>query len=183
MVKIYTKTGDKGQTSLFGGKRVSKSSVRVEAYGTVDELNSFIGIVCSILVKKEKQITKELINIQRDLLSIGSYLASPSNKKQRERIGVLENRIKEFENLIDSKTKKIPKLTNFILPGGGILSSNFHYSRTLCRRAERRIVALSKKEEVDLLVLKYFNRLSDLLFTLARYVNMREKGKEEVWNG
>ncbi|OGH33909.1 MAG: ATP:cob(I)alamin adenosyltransferase [Candidatus Levybacteria bacterium RIFCSPHIGHO2_02_FULL_42_12] len=176
-VKIYTKTGDKGETSLFGGQRVSKSDVRVESYGTIDELNSAIGIVLSVTNNKQKTIRKELIKIQNDLFEIGSALANPTSKSIRD----LEKRVGEFEKLIDELTSSVPPLQNFILPGGGRGGSLLHFARTVCRRAERWTVALSKKEKVDTNILIYLNRLSDLLFTMARYVNWKEKKKEALW--
>jgi cob(I)alamin adenosyltransferase len=181
-LKIYTKTGDKGQTSLFGGKRVSKSSVRVEAYGTVDELNSIIGVVLSMISNKQQAIRKELVQIQNDLLDIGSTLASPGITKHESRIKNLGSRTKEIENVIDNLTEQLPPLQNFILPGGGKGGALLHQSRTICRRAERRIVELAKKENVEDEILTYFNRLSDLLFTMARYVNFAEKKKEIIWS-
>lgn len=184
-MKIYTRTGDKGQTSLFGGKRVSKSDIRVEAYGTIDELNSMLGIVVSQISNHKSQITKvkkELEIIQQDLFAIGSYLASPEIKDQRLKIKDLPKRVEEFEKLIDRLTEKLPKLQNFILPGGGRAGAQLHLARTVCRRTERRIIALSKKESVDTGVIMYFNRLSDLLFTMARYMNHIEKKKETIWS-
>ncbi len=171
---IYTRKGDKGETSLFGGKRVKKFSLRVETYGTVDELNSSIGVA----IANVSSIKKELTKIQNDLLHIGSTLANPSAKKLLE----LEKRVLEFEKLIDKMTEKMPVLRNFILPGGGKAGSILHLSRTICRRAERRIVELADKEEVDENIIKYLNRLSDLLFTMARFVNHKEKKKETIWN-
>lgn len=173
MVKIYTKTGDKGETSLYGGKRVSKASLRVEAYGTVDELNSAIGVA----IAERSNIKKELIQIQSDLLEIGSVLASPKVASMKG----LGKRVEQFEKMIDEMTEELSELRNFILPGGGIVGSRLHFVRTLARRAERRIVELSKKENVDREILIYFNRLSDLLFTMARFVNLKEGKKETVW--
>ncbi|MBI2034716.1 MAG: cob(I)yrinic acid a,c-diamide adenosyltransferase [Candidatus Levybacteria bacterium] len=187
-MKIYTRTGDKGQTSLFGGRRVSKSSLRVEAYGTVDELNSAIGVVIAESQKSKVKsqnynlkVKSELEKIQNDLLTIGSMLASLESKNQELRIKNLELRTKEFEELIDELTSKLPELHNFILPGGGKAGSLLHFARTVCRRAERRAVALAGKEHVPSEVLIYFNRLSDLLFTMARYTNMKEKKQEIIW--
>lgn len=180
-LKIYTKTGDKGQTSLFGGKRVAKYSLRVEANGTVDELNSKIGIVLSELRSKNQELRKELIGIQKDLLDIGSQLANPRPKVIIHDSKFLIHRVEQFELLIDRLTKQLPELRNFILPGGGKAGSQLHFARTVCRRAERRIVELSKKEKVESSILVYFNRLSDLLFTMARYVNWKEKKKETIW--
>lgn len=174
-MKIYTKTGDSGQTSLFGGKRVLKSDLRVEAYGTVDELNSTIGFLVAQV--KNVHIKKELVQIQNDLLTIGASLANPKQRKESS----LEERVMSFENFIDELTKKLPDLRNFILPGGGKTGSLFHCARSICRRAERRVVELSQREKIAPEILEYFNRLSDLLFTIARFVNYREKKKEYIW--
>lgn len=183
---IYTKTGDKGQTGLFSGKRVSKASFRMEAIGTVDELNSVIGLVTSQIPNSrlpktgtggqaKSQITKELIEIQKDLFAIGAALANP-----RQKINFSE-RIKEFENQIDEMTKKLPPLFNFILPGGGVAGSTLHIARTIARRAERKIVILLEKEKVAPDILIYINRLSDLFLTMSRYINHLEKKEEIIW--
>ncbi|HSX40521.1 MAG TPA: cob(I)yrinic acid a,c-diamide adenosyltransferase [Candidatus Saccharimonadales bacterium] len=177
--KVYTKTGDKGETSLFGGKRVSKASIRVEAYGTVDELNSVIGIIVSDI--KISKLQKELINIQNDLFAIGSTLATPKLSDNSLLTKTLTVRTKAHEDLIDALTKQLPELKNFILPGGGKTGAELHVARTICRRAERRIVELAKKEKVNAEILMYFNRLSDLLFTAARYINNQENRKETIW--
>ncbi|MDP3941173.1 MAG: cob(I)yrinic acid a,c-diamide adenosyltransferase [bacterium] len=181
-IKIYTRTGDKGQTSLFGGKRVSKASQRVDTYGTVDELNSIIGVVIAHLKPSERILKRELEAVQHDLFSIGSYLASPEIKSSEFRVKSLGARVEDFEKLIDRLTEKLPELKNFILPGGGKAGSFLHLARTTCRKTERKIIALSKKEQVDDGVVKYCNRLSDLLFTMARFVNHREKKKETIWS-
>lgn len=191
-MKIYTRTGDKGQTSLFGGKRVSKASERVDTYGTVDELNSVIGVAVSQISNRKpaspaggsqiSNIKTELEKIQHDLFSIGAYLASPGSTNYEIRIAKLRKRTEEHEVLIDELTKMLPELGKFILPGGGKAGSHLHLARTVCRRTERRIIALSKKESVDPGVIMYFNRLSDLLFTMARFVNHKEKKKETIWN-
>lgn len=173
MTKIYTKTGDKGTTALFGGTRVLKSNVRVEAYGTIDELNSVLGVIRVRL--SDKKIAEFVESIQHDLFTIGSTLANPKNKK----IEQLPGRIDKFEQQIDEMTDKMPLLRNFILPGGGEVGALFHQARTVCRRAERRIVELMQTDEIDDTITKYINRLSDVLFTLARYVNFTE-GKEEI---
>lgn len=177
---IYTRTGDKGKTSLMGGKRVLKSDLRVEAYGTVDELNSAIGIAIAEISNSKYQIVNiktELSKVQNDLLDIGSALATPEGVPVEH----LEVRLKEFEKLIDMMTAKLPELTNFILPGGGVAGSYLHLARTICRRAERRVVALMQKVEVDPAIVMYLNRLSDLLFTTARFVNHHDKQKETIW--
>ena len=174
---IYTRAGDKGKTSLIDGKKVSKAHIRLESYGTVDELNSSLGLAIANL--KNKTLIKELLKIQNDLFEAGSQLTS---SKRNKKIDVyLEKRVREFENLIDGWTKKLPKLNHFILPGGGKAGSALHLSRTICRRAERRVVDLSKKETVDQNVIMYLNRLSDLLFTMARFANKIEKHKDLVW--
>lgn len=174
---IYTRAGDKGKTSLIDGKKVLKSHIRLESYGTVDELNSSLGLVIANL--KDKALIKELLEIQSDLFEAGSNLVSSKRNKKTD--AYLEKRVKEFEDLIDGWTKKLPKLSHFILPGGGKAGSALHLSRTICRRAERRVVDLSKKETVDQNVIMYLNRLSDLLFTMARYVNLKENKKEIIW--
>lgn len=175
---IYTRTGDKGKTSLFGGKRVLKSDDRVETYGTIDELNSLLGVVVANIETKNKKLAHDLEAIQNDLFDIGSYLANPTSRP----VNRLEKRIKEFENAIDVMTSKMPELHNFILPGGGRVGASLHQARTVCRRAERRLVGLTQKEDIDQHVITYVNRLSDLLFTMARSVNHKEKKKETIWS-
>jgi cob(I)alamin adenosyltransferase len=176
---IYTRTGDKGQTSLFGGKRVLKSDLRIDIYGTIDELNSLIGAVLSIeyLVLG---IKNELIKIQNDLFTIGSALVNPQDP-QGVALQSCEARVREFEKLIDQMAEKMPKLNNFILPGGGKTGSMLHLSRTVCRRLERKFVALNSRKKIDSNIIIYFNRLSDLLFTMARFANFKEKKKEVIW--
>src|SRR3989344_2205895 len=185
---IYTKTGDKGQTGLFSGIRVSKTSPRIEAIGTVDELNSVVGLVISQIPnprlpktgtggQAKSQIIKELIEIKKDLFEVGSALANP-----RQRPSLLK-RVGEFEKMIDKMTEELPTLFNFILPGGGEAGSMFHLARTVCRRAERRIAELSKKEKVQSDLSVYINRLSDLFLTMSRYINFKEGKKEIIWKG
>ena len=174
---IYTRTGDRGQTSLFNKQRVPKFHIRVEAYGTVDELNSLIGVSISNLKSQISNIRKELIKIQNDLLEIGSTLANPSAKP----LAYLKKRVTEFEKFIDQMTEAMPKLSNFILPGGGKAGTLLQFSRTVSRRAERRVVELADKENIDQNIVIYMNRLSDLLFTMARFVNFKEKQKEVIW--
>jgi cob(I)alamin adenosyltransferase len=175
---IYTRTGDKGDTSLFDGSRVLKSHPRVETYATIDELNSLLGEVVAFLPKaKFTKLSKDIETIQHDLFAIGSALAMPHPLP----VVGLDKRPKEFEEMIDVMTKKMPELKNFILPGGGKSGALLHVARTHARRAERRLVALLEHEEVDPHILKYLNRLSDLLFTMARYVNYQTKEKEIIW--
>lgn len=172
-MSIYTKTGDKGTTALFGGKRVSKSNLQIEAYGSVDELSSFLGL----LIYKLKPTTYKLflIDIQKDLYKIMAHLAGAKVK-----LSYLENKVKLFENKIDELEDKLPKLTRFILPGGNELSAWFHILRVVCRRCERTVVKFFSSNEAmkqfnNGAILKYLNRLSDFFFTLARWQN---KGKD-----
>ncbi|MBI3984922.1 MAG: cob(I)yrinic acid a,c-diamide adenosyltransferase [Candidatus Levybacteria bacterium] len=178
-MSIYTKFGDKGKTSLYAGKTVSKGSLRVNAYGTVDELNSFLGIVLTLV--KDKKLKDKLINIQKDLFEVGACLANPTGNKDRLLSKYLTHRVLEFEAEIDSLTKKLPKLEHFILPGGGKPGSSLHFARTLVRRAERRVVELSEKEKINTDIIIFLNRLSDLLFMYARDINYKEKQKELLW--
>jgi len=177
-MSIYTRFGDKGKTALHTGKTVSKGRVRVEAYGNLDELNSFLGVVLSQV--KDKKIKQELLKIQSDLFEIGASLAGPGEKEHQKLTQKLKARVLEFEKEIDTLTQKLPKLKNFILPGGKV-GSLLHYARTITRQAERRTVVLAEKEKVLEEVLVYLNRLSDLLFMFARAINHREKQKETIW--
>ncbi len=183
---IYTRTGDKGKTGLFNGKRVAKDSLIIEAIGSVDELNASLGVAIAESQKSKVKsqnynlkLKNELEQIQQDLFEIGAMLANPRNKSSVD----FEKRAKEFEDLIDAYTKKLPRLFNFILPGGGEAGSSLHLARTVSRRAERRIISLFKKSKLDKGILIYINRLSDLLFTMARFVNLAEKKKETIWHG
>jgi len=176
---IYTKFGDKGKTSLFGGKTVSKGNLRIEAYGNLDELNSFLGVV--LAQTKDKNIKSELLKIQQDLFDIGANLADLRVQQNQVIEQKLKTRVSEFEKQIDLLTKKLPILNNFILPSGRI-GSLLHYARTIARRAERRTVILAEKEKVLPEVLVYLNRLSDLLFIFARAINHKEKQRETIWS-
>ncbi|MFB3852068.1 MAG: cob(I)yrinic acid a,c-diamide adenosyltransferase [Acidobacteriota bacterium] len=179
---IVTKFGDKGKTSLLGGETVSKSNLRVEAYGSVDELNSFIGLAISF---SEKELfVKELIAIQNDLHLIESHLALSKNADEKIRKIVppfSEERIKRTETLIQKIESEIPPLNKFILYGGSKFASALQVSRCIARRAERRVVELGEKEEIEENILIYLNRLSDLLFVMARAVNHHLKIKEQFW--
>ena len=163
-MKIYTKTGDKGQTSLFDGSRVDKDDLRVECYGTLDELNSYIGL-CSVYAKDNDK--KVLRDIQLKMFSVSAELATREEGKYNN--VVIEEDITNLENLIDEYIAKIDKVDAFIVPGSSVLSANLHIARTICRRAERRIYSLSKIEKINTNLLKYINRLSDLLYAIARY--------------
>lgn len=178
-MKIYTRKGDKGETGLIGGTRLLKSALRVEAYGEVDELNAALGWVRARLI--DEAIRAELLQIQRDLFAIGAQLADPTGhvEQKAEKAGISEGRVRELEGLIDRYDALLSPLRAFILPGGSEGGSLLHLARAVCRRAERRIVALSQDDPLPPVLISYINRLSDLLFTLARVVN-REAGIEEI---
>ena len=174
--KIYTKTGDKGETSLFGGARLPKSHLRIEAYGTVDELNSYIGLVRDCLSEESTRIL--LKNIQDRLFDVGSNLAvDPAKKMQVPEIQSID--IEVLEQAMDQMDESLAPLKNFILPGGHTTVSFCHIARTVCRRAERNVVALSMHDEVDEILIQYLNRLSDYLFILARKI-AADLGVEEI---
>lgn len=178
-MKIYTKTGDKGKTSLFDGTRVSKDNIRLETYGTFDELSSILGIAQSFL--KEKKLVKELQVIQKDLLDIGACLANPQKAPSKKFLSYLEQRVGFFEKSIDSMTERLKPLRSFILFTGNTPSSFLQLARSVARRSERRLITLSQKESVDAAFIRYFNRLSDLLYTMGRFANRKNKAKEVIW--
>ncbi|MFC5648804.1 cob(I)yrinic acid a,c-diamide adenosyltransferase [Paenibacillus solisilvae] len=173
-MKIYTRTGDKGQTSLVYGKRVSKHSPRVHAYGTCDEANSMIGLALSALGQGEEWSSfRQLIHVvQTKLFHVGAELATPPGKKVAWPIA--EEDVRYLEEQIDEMEAILPALTNFILPGGHLCGASLHMARTIVRRAERMAALVRKEEEINPVVLSYLNRLSDMLFVAARYVNHRE---------
>jgi cob(I)alamin adenosyltransferase len=177
--KIYTKTGDKGHTSLIGGTRVSKSSLRIEAYGTVDELNCYVGWAADY--QQEAEVVSLIREIQDRLFTIGSSLATDPEKEVKMKLPVLEEEdISVLEKAIDGIDEKVPPLRSFILPGGDPAVSVCHVARCVCRRAERLCVAVTEQEEtLHPLVIPYLNRLSDYLFMLARYTSFA-LGKEEI---
>lgn len=181
-MKIYTKTGDEGLTGLFGGGRVPKDHARVEAYGDVDELNAFVGQArASTLVP---QIDEVLVGVQRDLFSIGALLATPDQEKMQQHLikaRISNERIAELEHAIDICDKELEPLKAFILPGGSQKAAALHVARTVCRRAERRVIHLQREVEIPQIVVVYLNRLSDLLFTLARLANARAGAGEVTW--
>ena len=176
-MKIYTKTGDDGKTSLFDYSRVWKSNQRIMAYGSVDELNSTLGVVVSMDL--EHQITDILIKIQNDLFIVGSDLANPDMTNTK--IRTTESMITTLENHIDEFESELLELKSFILPGGTLASSILHFSRTVSRRAETHVVALSQNEEINKIAGIYLNRLSDLLFVLARVLNKKRDVDDTVW--
>ena len=178
---MYTRAGDKGQTGLYGPKRVAKDSPRVEAYGAVDELNSCLGVAISSSGRKE--VSEELRWVQGRLLVAGAALASELAAKESEdrvpRIVIQDT--KKLEEMIDRFQEKLPRLTSFILPGGTALSANLHLARSVCRRAERAVVSLAKKENINAELVPFLNRLSTYLFNAARYSNALEGVGDEVW--
>ena len=180
-MKIYTKTGDKGETGLFGGQRVRKDHSRIVAYGEVDELNALIGWARS--ENKFPEVDVHLSKIQNDLFDLGAVLATPDKKKLEGKATgfIREQDISYLEQAIDYMEKTLPALQNFILPTGSELASRFHVARTVCRRAERSLVTMFSKETMEENVLVYLNRLSDFLFVLARWVNAKEKIADVEW--
>ena len=178
-MKIYTKTGDKGKTSLLGGTRVSKSHERINAYGTIDELNSFLGLVSDLDHNDER--AKFIQNIQSRLFTIGSSLAAESDKAKEFKPDLEDNDVKDLELAIDGMNVSLSPMKNFILPGGNQLVSTTHIARTVCRRAERLIIKLSESEDIEEIITKYLNRLSDYLFVLARKQGYDLKVKEIPW--
>ena len=181
-MKIYTRTGDSGTTGLFGGDRVSKDHLRIEAYGTVDETNSFIGLARSHASNHpDHQYLDQLFHkIQSELFILGADLATPQNARV-DVPRIEETHVSAIEQEIDRLQDALPELKHFILPGGTVMASTLHIARTLCRRAERRTVALHQEETVNHLAITYMNRLSDLLFVLARWVNIQMAISEERW--
>jgi len=187
ITKVYTRTGDAGKTRLAGGQQVWKDSLRVEAYGTVDELNSSIGIVRVLNSetqggnKQAGQVEDELRWVQNKLFDVGSILATAPGQTFRNMPQVMANDVTRLEKMIDRCQKTLEPLKEFILPGGGKVSSFLHQARTICRRAERLCVALSKTEPVDPQIIKFINRLSDTLFVLARWVAKTQGEPEFLW--
>lgn len=185
-MKIYTKTGDKGSTSLFGGTRVPKDHIRIESYGTVDELNSYIGLIRDQEINPHYK--KILIEIQDRLFTVGAILATPTEKEtlkngtpRLQNLGIIETDIELLENEIDAMEYKLPQMTHFVLPGGHVIVSHCHIARCICRRAERLTVHLSHYEVVPEIVISYLNRLSDYLFVLARKLTFDLQAEEIKW--
>lgn len=178
--RIYTKTGDEGMTGLGGGQRVPKDSSRVSTYGTVDELNSHIGVaIASGLCER---LTRELTLIQNELFDLGSDLATPATSQARHPVPTIEPRhIEKLERLIDEFNDVVGPLTNFLLPGGSPGAAQLHVARTVCRRAEREATGLARDEGIGPTVLPYLNRLSDALFVMARYENHQRGVAEPLW--
>lgn len=181
MTRIYTRTGDKGDTGLIGGRRVSKDHPRVAAYGDVDELNALLGLVRGR--SRDTPLDALLHELQRDLFAIGALLADPTAAigSKRAKAALAAGNVKRLEAAIDAREAELPPLTAFVLPGGSERGALLHLARTVCRRAERGVVALARKRKLDPNVLVYLNRLSDLLFVLARHENRRSGTAEDLW--
>ena len=181
-MKIYTRTGDVGDTGLFGGGRVQKDDPRVAAYGDVDELNSVLGLARA--VDSLPRVDEVLMGLQRDLFGIGALLATPDLEKMQQHLTkarIDATRILELERAIDGCESELEPLKAFILPGGSLKGATLHLARTVCRRAERAVVGLARETEIPPVVVIYMNRLSDLLFVLARVANKRASAGEVTW--
>jgi cob(I)alamin adenosyltransferase len=179
-MKIYTRKGDGGETGLYGGRRLSKDDVRIEAYGTLDELNSWIG-----LLMNEGLETKEIDRftlVQEELFAMGSYLAADPDKENLSLPRLNEDLIRELEGWIDEMDGQLPEMRTFILPGGNRVVSYCHIARTVCRKAERRVITLAREEEVHPQIVPFLNRLSDQLFTFSRLLALRTGAIERPWN-
>ena len=187
ITRVYTRAGDKGETRLVGGKRVPKDSPRIEAYGTIDELNSIVGLARVFneekLGESEAHRFLDLVfrQIQDELFDLGSELATPPDFMQEGMYRVGEPEVKKIEQLIDECQKELEPLRSFVLPGGGRIGAYLHQCRTVCRRAEREILRLSRVDSVNAELLKYVNRLSDLFFVLSRWVGKHAGEKEYLW--
>ena len=178
-MKVYTKTGDKGQTSLFGGQRVSKGNLRIHAYGTVDELNSYIGLLRDLSPDEARNV--ELIRIQDRLFTLGALLATESNTAKKRLPKIHKDDIEYLEKAIDSMEEKLEPIKTFVLPGGHPTVSYCHIARCVCRRSERLSVELTEEVEVEGLVIQYLNRLSDYLFVLSRFLTKILNATEIPW--
>lgn len=183
--KIYTKTGDKGMTSLVGGARVSKTDPRLESYGTVDELNAVLGLVqaqISLAPTKHTELQSWLVRIQNRLFNLGSLLACEDDQLRKNLPQITEDDITYLEKAIDSATEKLPELREFILPGGHMIAASLHLARTVCRRAERLTMALYESQKIqDEVAIRFLNRLSDFLFVASRLANFNEGFADVKW--
>ena len=181
-MKIYTKSGDSGETSLFGGQRVSKDNLRIETYGTIDELNAVLGLALTEI--SDEELADVLVSLQNDLFVVGADLATPiSNNGKDSYITRIDNSFSErLEKLIDKYSDILPELRAFILPGGSKGAAWLHLARTVCRRAERKVVTLSSNVEIGSALVVYLNRLSDLLFVLARQANAVKNSPDIEWH-
>ncbi len=178
--KIYTKTGDKGQTSLIGGTRLPKQHIRIEAYGTVDELNSHLGLIRDVTDENDFNF-QILLHIQDRLFTMGSHLAADPEKNKMALPNLLDEDVTELENAIDKMNEVLPEMKHFVLPGGHVYVSYAHIARTVCRRAERAVLKLSENEKVEAIIPQYLNRLSDYIFVLSRYMSQHLQANEIKW--
>ena len=187
ITRVYTRTGDKGETALVGGKRVPKDSPRIDAYGTIDELNSIVGLARVFNEEKlnagdaHRFLDLALRQIQDELFDLGSELATPGDFSYDGMYRVSEREVKKLEELIDECQKELGPLKSFVLPGGGKIGAYLHQCRTVCRRAEREILRLSRAEPLSEWPLKYVNRLSDLFFVLSRWISKKTGEQEYLW--
>jgi cob(I)alamin adenosyltransferase len=177
--KIYTKTGDKGETSLIGGTRLPKHHVRIEAYGSVDELNSHMGLLRDVI--EEQQVVDLIISIQDRLFTMGSHLANDESKSKMKLPELLDTDVVVLEKAIDVMDGFLPPMKSFVLPGGHVYVSYCHIARCVCRRAERAVLRLTETEKVETIHIRYLNRLSDYLFMLSRYLSSKLGAKEIPW--
>ncbi|HEX9942380.1 MAG TPA: cob(I)yrinic acid a,c-diamide adenosyltransferase [Thermoanaerobaculia bacterium] len=181
ITRVYTRTGDDGTTGLGGGQRVPKDSPRIEAYGTVDELSSEIG--AAMAQGLHPRLAETLARIQNELFNVGSDLCILEEDKERMPVPIVEERhVEALEKLMDELSAELPPLENFILPGGSPGAAQLHVARTVCRRAERLTIALARREPVGPFVVKYLNRLSDALFVMARYENLKRGIPDVLWD-
>ena len=184
--KVYTRKGDAGKTRLIGGNETWKDNIRVEAYGTVDELNASIGL-CRELIKEMKNtkfdsLIKFLNSVQNELFNLGTQLATDEKGNSKNLPQLSDDAILKLESKIDTANELLSELTSFILPGGSVINAQFHIARNICRRAERRVVSLAIKENVDTINIRYLNRLSDALFVWSRWVSSIIGDKENLWD-
>lgn len=178
-MKIYTKTGDSGETGLFGGKRLPKDDLRIEAYGTVDELNAHIGLLRDAEISS--QDVDNLLEIQDRLFTIGSILASDPEKDNLKVPEISDGDVLRLESDMDRMDETLPEMRAFVLPGGHPIVSQCHVTRCVCRRAERRVVSLAAVSAIDPIIIRYLNRLSDYLFVLSRWITRQKKATETPW--
>jgi len=181
--RVYTKTGDDGTTGLVGGARVGKDSARIEAYGTVDELNAQLGVVRVALAKSaaRSRLDPILVRVQNELFNLGSDLATPDDERRKRQPGVAARHVEALEREIDELNDALPELRSFVLPGGGEVSALLHVARTVCRRAERRTLTLGRAEGLPDHAAVYLNRLSDALFVFGRWASMKDGQAELLW--